>query len=273
MIRGMTGFGSSSLSWGAVKGVVEIKSLNHRYLDIAYSFPTGFSSIENKVRDIIQKNVERGRVSISIKITNKPIEILDFNQEACEKYLKFASVISKKFNLDDKLSLSDLIRLPGVVESKETVITGDLLWPAIEKSLKSSLSQLRVMRKREGQSLSRDVSENLKMMTGLIKIIRVRYSSILKEKKKIFSVDEFVSYQKNSDISEELTRLQHYIHEAKKLLQTDVEVGKKLDFIAQEMQRETNTIGSKVQENVVSNAVISLKSKIEKIREQSQNIE
>jgi len=129
------------------------------------------------------------------------------------------------------------------------------------------------MRKREGRSLCADVTDKLRRMLLEIKKIQRRAQEILKEKKGKLTNEEFSSFQKSNDVNEELSRLIHYIEEFKLLLKTDIAVGKKLDFIAQEMQRETNTVGSKLQDKIVSSAVIALKSKIEKIREQSQNIE
>lgn len=129
------------------------------------------------------------------------------------------------------------------------------------------------MRKREGRSLARNIVDILKRMTGQVKKIEARTKGILKGQKKILSPEEFTSFQKGYEISEEITRLKHYIQEFGLLVKAPALVGKKMDFVAQEMQRETNTIGSKVQDQVVSGAVIALKSKIEKLREQAQNIE
>ena len=129
------------------------------------------------------------------------------------------------------------------------------------------------MRRSEGRSLAADVANQLKRMTLQTKKIQKKAKFILNEKKKKLTNEEFRSLQRSSDVNEEVTRLLHYIDEIKPLLKGKISVGKKIDFIAQEMQRETNTIGSKLQDKVVSNAVIALKSKIEKIREQAQNIE
>ncbi len=273
MIKGMTGFGCAAFSSGKIKGVLEIKSLNHRYLDINFYLPIGFASIENRIREILQKTMERGRVSISIKITNKPAEIVDFNREAVKKYLHYAQILKKEFGFHGELGLSDLIKLPGVVDVKESLVSGEEMWGGIEVALKKALADLNVMRKREGQSLVKDISAKLKEMKLLLKNIHQRGAAILKEKRKLLNDEEFGSFQKGNDVNEELARLRHYIEEFGALVKNDVALGKKLDFIAQEMLRETNTIGSKLQDKTVSNAVISLKSKIEKIREQSQNIE
>ena len=273
MIKGMTGFGCAPLFSGKIRGVVEIKSVNHRFLDINYFLPIGFASIENKIREIVQKQIERGRVTISLKITSKPLEIVNFNKDAVSKYFKYSQILKKEFGFKDELALSDVIKLPGVVEAKETIINGELVWPALEKSLNSSLKDLNQMRKREGQSLAVDIADKLKKMLQQIKKIEERSNFILKEKKTKLKNEEFSAFQKSIDVNEENSRLTHYIEEFKVLLKSDIPVGKKLDFVAQEMHRETNTIGSKLQDKIVSNAVITLKSKVEKLREQSQNIE
>lgn len=273
MIKGMTGFGCWQWSVEKIKGISEVKSLNHRYLDISFFLPMGFSSVESKIREIIQRYIERGKVTVSVKITYKPQDTPDFNKDAIKKYLKHAQALKKEFGFVERLTLADLLKLPGVVESKETQLSPEFLWPAIEKSIVRSLNELNGMRKREGRSLCADVADKLRRMLLEIKKIQARAQEILKEKKGKLTNEEFSSFQKSNDVNEELSRLTHYIAEFKLLLKTDISVGKKLDFIAQEMQRETNTVGSKLQDKIVSNAVIALKSKIEKIREQSQNIE
>ncbi|OGX30947.1 MAG: YicC family protein [Omnitrophica WOR_2 bacterium RIFCSPHIGHO2_01_FULL_48_9] len=273
MIKGMTGFGSAHFSKGKIKGVVEIKSLNHRYFDITYYLPPGFGSVEDKIKQLLSKEVDRGRVSVAVKLQQKPFAAFSFNKAAARQYVTQAKALGKGLGLQNDLSLSDIIKLPGVVDNNDTTITLEECWPLIEKSLNSALKSLAGMRKREGQSLARDIQTQLKKMTSQIQQIRSRAKIILEEKRKELVDDEFASFQKSNDVNEEIARLAHYIDELKLLLRAAVSSGKKIDFIAQEMQRETNTIGSKLQDKIVSNAVISLKSKIEKIREQSQNIE
>jgi len=273
MIKGMTGFGSAEFSNGKVKGTIEVKSLNHRFFDISFYLPSGFASIENKIRQVISKQISRGKVNVSIKIKQKPPATIIFNKEAIRKYLKNAKSLKKEFGLKRELSLSDLTRLPGVVEVKDSEVKAEHISSSLEAGVKKALKGLMVMRSREGRSLSVDLRDKLKKMLGQIRRIKQRSALVLRLKKKKLTEDEFLSFQKGSDVNEEITRLAHYIEEVRLLLNSNISVGKKMDFIAQEMQRETNTIGSKLQDKVVSNAVIALKSKIEKIREQSQNIE
>ena len=273
MIKGMTGFGCADFLAGKIKGTIEVKSLNHRYLDIAYFMPPGFASAENRLRGLLSKHIERGRVTVSIKIVNRPAQAAVFNKETAKTYLQYARTLKRDFKLKGELSLDELIQLPGVVDVRETTISAEELWPSVEKSFKVALQGLLNMRKREGQSLAGDIASILKRMLAQIAKIKSRARIIVRGKKKDFPDEEFLSFQKSCDINEELSRLAHHIDEIKKLLRVETAIGKKFDFIAQEMQRETNTIGAKLQDVVVSNAVIALKSKIEKIREQAQNIE
>jgi len=273
MITGMTGFGACAVSLDKIRGIVEIKTVNHRYLDVAFYLPVGFSSIEDKIQKIIATRIKRGRVTVSVKITDRPQTNIALNQDAVKRYLDFAKALGKKHHLKNDITVADIMRLPGVVEAKEVFVQAADLWPVLEKSLQKAVAGVAVMRSREGKALSVDINGQLKRMLVQINLIKSRTAAILKESKTKMAKDEFSSFQKSNDIHEEIARLTHYIDEAKALLKQGEGAGKKLDFIAQEMQRETNTIGSKVQDKVVAAAVIALKSKVEKIREQSNNVE
>lgn len=273
MIKGMTGFGQAQLSAGKVRALIEVKSVNHRYLDINYFLPVGFGSVERTMRQIIQSDLNRGRVTVSMKITQKDEVEAVLNKDVVRMHLKNIKRLKKEFGFKGNLPLQDLVKLPGVLEAKEVLVSAEALKPVLEKSLKRAVRGLMSMRRSEGRSLAADISDKLKRMSLQIKKIQKKAKSLLKEKRKKFSEEEFRSIQRSSDVNEEIIRLLHYIDEITPLLRSKISVGKKIDFIAQEMQRETNTIGSKLQDKVVSNAVIALKSKIEKIREQAQNIE
>jgi uncharacterized protein (TIGR00255 family) len=273
MIKGMTGFGFSQVSDGKTKAIVEIKSVNHRYLDVNFYFPSGFGAAEERVRDLIQKSIHRGRVSVTFKFVQKPEQTISFNRNAIRQYLKLAGEVKKEFRLQAGLTVSDLVALPGVIEVKESLVDPGQLLPMIEKAVLTALKGMDHMRRREGKSLGADLNRQLKDMRAQTKRIESRARKILQQKRKVLPGEEFLSFQKSNDVNEELTRLIHYIDEFRSLLKTSLSIGKKLDFVAQEMQRETNTIGSKLQDALVADAVIALKSKIEKIREQAQNVE
>jgi len=273
MIKGMTGFGSAEIVTDGIRGTAEIKSVNHRYLDIVYYLPPGFAYVENKIQQIISQFVERGRVTVSLKINSKPGPTVSFNKGIARQYLKHSQSLKKEFGLKGELSLSDLVQFPGVFESKDTIIDPETLWPSIEKAIGMAAKSLSKMREREGRSLAKDVSNQIRRIFLQINKIHSRVKALLRERKRHLTDEEFLGFQKDNDINEELARLAHHIDEIRLLLRSEVPIGKKLDFIAQEMQREINTVGSKVQDKIVSNAVIAIKTKIEKIREQSQNLE
>ncbi len=273
MISGMTGFGAADFSVAKIKGTVEIKTVNHRYLDPAYYLPSGFSSYEERISKLVAKNLKRGRVTISVKITEKPSVNIVLNQDAVKRYIDFGKSLSKQFRMNNDLSTADIMRLPGVVEAKEVFVEANTLWPVVAKAIDKALVSVVAMRRREGSSLKMDIGGQLGRMQKCINQIKTRAQGLLKQKKGTSTPEEFAIYQKSNDINEELSRLSHHIDEAKALLSLSQEAGKKLDFIAQEMQRETNTIGSKVQDKEISANVIALKSKVEKIREQANNVE
>ena len=273
MITGMTGFGACAITFDKVKGVVEVKTVNHRYLDVAFYLPVGFSSLEDKIQKIISGRIKRGRVTVSVKITDRPHTNIILNQDAVKRYLDFAKSLGQKHRIKNDITVADIMRLPGVVEAKEVFVQPGEFWPVLEKALQKAAAGVVIMRRREGKALSVDINGQLKRMLLQVSFIKSRISALLKESKSKMTQDEFSSYQKSNDIHEEIARLSHYIDEAKMLLRQAEGAGKKLDFIAQEMQRETNTIGSKVQDKVVAAAVIAIKSKVEKIREQSNNVE
>lgn len=273
MIKGMTGYGSSAIKLGDAKAVLEIKSVNHRYLDLSFYLPIGFGSVEQRIRQAVSRMFQRGRVTVSLKIIEKPEQKIVLHKPAVKRYLTLTRSMKKDFHLQDNLTMRDVIHLPGVFEARDVLVNPEKEWPSIERSLNRAMRAMEKMRKSEGHSLAKDVRDVMRRMSLRLNKIQSRCSSILREKRKHADDDEFSSFQKSMDINEELSRLKHYIHEFRILLRGTTPAGKRMDFIAQEMQRETNTIGSKVHDNVVSNCVIALKSKIEKLREQAQNVE
>ncbi len=234
MIKGMTGFGTATVSSGDMKGGLEVKSVNHRYLDLVFYLPIGFGSVENSIRQEVAKVVKRGRVTISFKITERPEAKIILNKKAVKQYLAYAGELKKGFHLDNNLKISDLIKLPGVVDSREVYVQPQEIWPIMHKALKKSLFSLETMRKREGKALAKDLQGNLRRMSNHVKKIRARAKVLLRKKKRALVVEEFSSYQKSIDVNEEISRLGHYIDEFKSLLGSTGSVGKKLDFVGQD---------------------------------------
>ncbi len=272
MIKGMTGFGQALFSKGKIKGAVEIKSVNHKYLDVTYYLPNGFGSIEGRIKNVLQKDVQRGRVTVSLKFLEKPETTINLHKETVRLYLAHMRSLQKEFKLQGSIGLGDVLHLPGVFESKDVIITPESIWPDVEKAFRRAVKALTDMRKKEGQSIVRDMTAQLKQMSASVVLIKARAKIILDEKKKNLNSEEVTSFQKSNDVNEEIERLSHYVVEVRGLLKKN-EAGKQVDFYAQEMHREINTIGSKIQDKIVSQHVVGIKSLIDKIREQAQNIE
>ncbi len=273
MIRGMTGFGSAEVRKNSIRFVVELRTVNHRYFDVSYYLPSGFNCLEEKIRGILQKDLRRGRITLSVRVIQQPKKNIILDKEAVQTHLKYIRSLCREFKLTNDVTVSGLIHLPGVLSTQDVFVKPKDLWPVLEVGVKRALRMVVQMRGREGRSLRMDIQEQVRRMDTQVKIIERRLSILKKQKMSILTKDEFISYQKSMDINEEIARLRHYFREVRKYLGVKDPVGKRIDFIAQEMQRETNTIGSKVQDTEISNAVIAIKSKVEKIREQAQNIE
>jgi len=152
MITGMTGFGACEVTHGKVKGIVEIKTVNHRYLDIAFYLPVGFSSLEDKIQKIIAGFIKRGRVTVSVKITERPQTEILMNHQAVKRYLDFARDLGQKHHIKNDITVADIMRLPGVVEAKEVFVQAGELWPGLAKSLHKAVAGVVVMRRREGRA-------------------------------------------------------------------------------------------------------------------------
>lgn len=272
MIKGMTGFGQAIFSKGKIKGAVEIKSVNHKYLDVTYYLPNGFNSLEARIKSLLQEEVQRGRVTVSLRLLEKPEVTIKMNKDAVKTYLTHLQSLKKEFKLQGNIGLGDVVHLPGVFESKEAVVVPEAIRADVEKAFRQAVKALTGMRKREGQSIAKDMTAQLKGMSENVNKIKARAKAILDEKKKTLSPEEVMSFQKSNDVNEEIERLSHYIVEVRGILKKN-EAGKQIDFYAQEMHRETNTIGSKIQDKLVSQHVVGLKSSIDKIREQAQNLE
>ena len=231
MINGMTGFGSAQISTGKMKMVAEVKSVNHRYFDISYYLPPGFGALENRVRQMIQKCTERGKVTVSVKIMQKSEKKVALNKEVVGRYLKYARSLAKEYHLKDDLQLSNLISLPGIFETQESPLDVETLWPTLEKCLKRALAGLEEMRKREGRSLAADVSDKLKRMSLQVRKIQSKSRNILAEQIKRLPAEEYKSFEKSCDINEEISRLTHYIEEMKALLKGNAAIGKKISVV------------------------------------------
>jgi len=292
MIKSMTGFGKGEYVLPKGKVTVEIKTVNHKFLDISLKLPVGMSIFEEKVKDVLQKNIKRGKMYINIAYEGALLKegkvLLD--GKAAKRYYMELSKLEKSLGLKNGITVKDLAMLPGVVsyEIEEAKIAA--LWPKVKIALDRALNKLGKDRGKEGRALFADLDARAKKIRSLLGTIRSRAHLNIDEYRRKFNdrikdltggrtIDmgrlemEVAIFAKNSDISEEITRLDNHLDNFGKTISEHGEVGKKIDFIAQELHRETNTIGSKASDFKISKSVIEIKGEIEKIREQAKNLE
>lgn len=291
MIKSMTGFGRGEATRDNITFTVDIKSVNHRYSDISVRMPRVVQGLEQKVREYVNSKLNRGKIDIYINYDSFGQDTkvkLDINLAAA--YVDSLNVLKEQFGIKDELSLSLLTRFTDILKLDTEEQDIDFLWSILSDALEKSVSSLVSMRSSEGERLQKDmllkldnikdIVEDIKAMSaGLADEYRAKLYERIKELTKDIQPDEnrilteVAIFADKSGIDEEIVRLGSHLEEFKKTLNIKTPIGKKLDFIVQEMNREVNTIGSKSSNLSVVNNVISIKTEIEKIREQIQNIE
>ncbi|SDM74621.1 YicC/YloC family endoribonuclease [Lachnospira pectinoschiza] len=292
MIKSMTGFGRSEILRDNRKILVEVKSVNHRYLEAGIKMPKKLNSFESRIRETLKKYANRGKVDIFINYedNNENQVNIKYNDAIAKEYMDIFKKMSEEFNIENDVNCAALSRYPEVITMEEVQVDEEELWAFIEEALKECFSQFVETRILEGENLKKDLLLKLDHMEELVDFIEKRSPEIMKEYRgkldnKIKEVlgdtnideqriaTELVIYADKICVDEETVRLRSHINHARKCLSEDGGVGRKMDFIAQEMNRESNTILSKANDIDISNAAIDLKTEIEKVREQIQNIE
>ncbi|MBQ4283786.1 MAG: YicC family protein [Lachnospira sp.] len=292
MIKSMTGFGRCEISEGQRRIVVEMKSVNHRYLEAGIKMPKKLYVFEARIRDVLKKYAQRGKIDMFITyedLTENKVQ-LKYNKDLASEYMGIFNQMAEQFDMKNDVSLSTLSRCPEVISMEEAGADEEELWHFIEGAIKKACEQFVDARILEGENLKKDILGKLDNMAGLVAFIEERSPEIMKEyrtklenKVKELLGDtqmdesriatELVIYADKICVDEETVRLKSHIEHARKCLSEEGGIGRKMDFIAQEMNRESNTILSKANDIDISNKAIDLKTEIEKIREQIQNIE
>ena len=292
MIKSMTGFGRSEIVKGNRKISVEIKSVNHRYLEAGIKMPKKLNVFESRMRDLLKKYAARGKIDIFINYEDDSENQvnLKFNQNIADEYMTIFNNMSEKYNLKNDMTVGGLARFPEVITMDEVQEDEEELWLFIEEAMKAALEQFVNTRILEGENLKKDLLRKLDHMEELVAFVEKRSPEIMKEyRSKLESkvkellgdttidesriATEVIIYADKICVDEETVRLRSHIEHARKCLNEDGGIGRKMDFIAQEMNREANTTLSKANDIEISNAAIDLKTEIEKVREQIQNIE
>lgn len=290
MIRSMTGFGRAKYDIDGRQYTVEIKSVNNRYCDISVKMPRSISYLEEKVKSEISKQVSRGKIDVFISFYNNSTKgkKITFNNELAQIYIEELRKLAKENEITSEIAVTEVSKFPDVL-----TITNEedeeLIWNELQIPLKEAMQNFIQMRETEGKKLYEDIAKRIDHIeesvekisensTRLIKDYIVKLETRIKELIDVEKIDEnrlameTVIYADKSSVEEEITRLKSHISQFRNLMNGNV-VGKKIDFLIQEMNRETNTIGSKSGSIDITNMVIDIKTEIEDVREQVQNIE
>lgn len=288
----MTGFGRCEIVKGDRHFNIEIKTVNHRYLDISIKMPKKFNSLEAKIRNMIKDSIQRGKVDvfISYKDIAETKSSIKYNKEIAEEYMRYLNDMAQEFSLKNEVSVASLSRYPEVFTMEEPSVDEAEIWIILELTLREAIKLLTETRHKEGDNLKENLVLKLDNMFYLIDCIErhlpemiVAYKEKLEEKIKDLIADvkiddnrllmEVTIFADKVCIDEEIVRLKSHIETTKETLLEGGCIGRKLDFIAQELNREANTILSKANDLLISKYAIELKTEIEKVREQIQNIE
>ena len=291
MIKSMTGYGKSNMSKNLREYQVEIKSVNHRYLDVSIKIPRSLSYLEEEIKKAVSANLTRGKVDVFITFNNNSLEGRDIkiNTEIARMYIKELRNLAESEGIVADIPVTEISKLPDVLTIQNNQDDETIKEELLEVSRKA-IDNLVEMRKVEGEKIAQDLLERIQdiegkvkkissLSTGLIEDYVVKLNTRIKELLQDQEIDEarlaqeVVIYADKCSIEEEVTRLNSHIYQFRDLLNSNEAVGKKLDFMIQEMNRETNTIGSKANNLEITNEVINMKTQLENIREQVQNIE
>ncbi len=292
MLKSMTGFGRSEITNERQKITVEMKAVNHRYCDINVKMPKKLSIFEAGIRNLLKKYIQRGKVDVFITYEDYTENnmVLKYNEELAAEYVRVLQQMSEQFGIENDVRVSSLSRYPDVLTLEEQTIDADELWGVLEEALHKASEQFVETRLVEGENLKNDLIGKLDGMLEDVDFIEKRSPEILTEHRQRLEtkvkellgdstidesriVTETTIFADKICVDEEIVRLRSHITSTRNALIEGGSIGRKLDFIAQEMNREANTILSKANDLEVANRAINLKTEIEKVREQIQNIE
>lgn len=290
-MKSMTGFGRANYENDGRIYNIEIKSVNHRYTDVSVKMPRSISYLEEKVKKEITNSISRGKVDVYITFENNSAKgkNIKINKELAKIYIDELRELASENDINSNIPVTEISKLPDVLVI-ENVEEEDIIWNELEVVLKEALENFIIMRTQEGNKIKEDLEKRIARIeekvskiseysTGLVEEYVVKLETRIKEILKTDVVDherlnqEIVIYADKCSIEEELTRLNSHIVQFRNFINMENPIGKKIDFLIQEMNRETNTIGSKSGSLEITNLVIEMKTEIEDIREQIQNIE
>ncbi|HOO90553.1 MAG TPA: YicC family protein [Syntrophales bacterium] len=294
MIRSMTGYGSAEAVFAGKKLIVEIKSLNHKNLESCIRLPAILTPLEMNIKKRVGERISRGRIEVTIRIDSDTVtnggDTLVVNLPLINNYYATLTELKEKFDLKDTITLDMLVRLKGGIYVSEAEIDPEEAWDTISRALDDSIDSLIHMKDTEGRILHMDFVARIDTIKNYITELRLRIPQIVTNYQERLTarvkeltgdvefdesrfIQEIAIMTEKSDITEELVRFESHIQQFSNMLNSDIAIGRKMDFLFQEMHREINTIGSKSSDLAISGNVIEIKTELAKLREQVQNIE
>ena len=291
MLISMTGFGQGEAANAHSTVTVEVRSVNHRFLDIAFKLPRSLQNREPDIKEIVRGKIARGRVSLTIAVESSlATQGVTINEKVLEQYLTQLRAFAMRHKIDDHITLDALVALPEVVTTKEIEAGEDELWPLVERSLSEALDACNRMRVDEGRSLETDLIERMRLIDRTVAAIEKLAPAVAKRqvetlRKRVAQLAgdvtvpedriaaEIVMLADRTDVTEEITRLRSHLAQFNGALKDGGEVSKRLTYLLQEMHREASTMGSKASDTEIIQHVVVLKEETEKLREQVQNLE
>ena len=293
MIKSMTAYGRGEVHLDDTKFVAEIRSLNNRHLDIILRIPRSYQVLEKELKDTISSKVRRGRVEVSVQIENNGEESpysLELNVHLVDSYIKVTHQLAEQFGLDKEIQVDTLLQMKDVLLFKPEAVDMDKLRPGFHHVLEQALDSLDMMRVKEGEEIEADFAKRLNLLESYVNEVDRRAPILAEEyrkrlKDRIDHIIEDVSldesrlaqevalFAERSDITEEIVRARSHLKQFREYLSMDDVLGRRLDFLIQEINREVNTLSSKASDTLISKVVVEMKAELEKLREQVQNVE
>lgn len=293
MLKSMTAYSKSEKTQEKLTVLIEIRSYNSRHLDIALRIPHGYLALEEKIKTLISRKVSRGRIEVNLQVRDDSGEVYGFEIDTPKARAYYDSLVrlKDKFNINSEISMDLLVSGVGIIKPAEMDLDMEACWPVFEDCINEALDNLIAMRKREGDFLEADIAARLDGIEESVDKIQKESSDLLSHyqqrlkdriaalTKGIVEIDpdriaqESAFLADRSDISEEVVRAASHIKQFRIIMNSEEPAGRKLNFLMQELNREFNTMGSKTDKTNVSHIIVEVKSELEKIREQLQNVE
>lgn len=275
MVNSMTGFAIRQLQvppFGKVS--VELRSTNHKFLETVVHMPEGLLVLEDKVKGEVEAKMKRGRITCVVNLIGVTSREVFIDSALLRRYVAAVREAKRRYGLKGELSLDTLINLPGILTLSDSGLPNDKIWPRLRLAVRGAVGDLAAARRKEGQALGNFLKKRAQALAGSVRAVKASFHRAIKARAAQCATDEErASFLKSSDITEELDRLAFHINNFIGRLAQQGPMGKELDFITQEMQREANTMGAKSCDGGISARVVKIKSEIEKMREQLQNVE